>query len=319
VRKIGLLLLLSISVARAEVVDRIIALVNSEVVTESDLRAFNKKVGQNGMLDDLLLFGAGAESLQKSKQAQLNYVINEKLLESEIKKLNLSVTIEKVEQEIRDIAKRNRVSRAELLEAIKSQGMSASEYQDFIKNRIERQSLIEQEVSSKVRVSDEDALAKYMSDHPGSSEGIFEYTLSHILFNPKKGGLEKAKDRANLALSKLIAGENFDAVAEQFSEDPDFTSGGLLGSFKAGEFSKEMEVAVQNLKPGEVSNVVNSKGSLHILRLVSKKLISDPHFEKEKEKIRSSLFEVSFKKNFRVWLELKRDAAFVRINSSEYK
>jgi peptidyl-prolyl cis-trans isomerase SurA len=304
---------------RAEVIDRIVALVNTEVVTDSDLRAFSKKLKQNGMIDDLLLFGQKPDTLKNSKKDQLNYLINERLLESEIKRLNLSVTVEKVEQEIRDIAKRNHVSRNELLEAIKAQGMSVSEYQDFIKSRVERQSLIEQEVSSRVRVSDEDILAHYLRAHPNSNTGSFEYTLAHIVFNPQKGGMDKALTRAELALRKIKLGESFETVAEQFSEDSSFTPGGLLGTFRAGEFSKELEAAVQNLNAGQSSEIVKSRGVLHILKVLEKKVVADPAFEKDKEKIRGELFETAFQKNFRTWLEIKRDESFVRINLAEYK
>lgn len=313
-------LMLVSAFARAEIVDRIIAVVNTEIVTESDLRSFEKKLDQNGMVDDLLLFGQKPQSLKASKADQLKYLINERILESEIKRLNLSVTVEKVEQEIRDIAKRNKVSRAELLEAIKGQGVVISDYQDFIKTRIERQSLIEQEVSSKIRVSDEDVLAQYQRTHANSSSGSFEYTLAHIIVNPKKGGPEKAQERAQAALKKLAAGEAFDSVAEQFSEDPNFTAGGLLGTFRAGEFSRELEAAVQNLSVGQTSEIVKSRGgTLHILKVLGKRVIADPAFEKEKERVRSELFEVAFQKNFKTWLDMKKDDSFVRINVPDFK
>lgn len=301
--------------AAAETVDRIIAVVNTEIVTQSDLKSFSKKLSQSGMIDELLLFGIKQEALKTSQKDQVNYLISERILASEIKRLNLSVTIERVEQEIRDIAKRNRVSRNELLDAIKAQGMSVSEYQDFIKNRIERQSLIESEVSSKIRVSDEDVLAQYQRSRPQAELGIFEYTLAHIYLNPKKGGSEKALERASLAVNKVRSGESFETVAEQFSEDPNFTSGGLLGTFKAGEFSKDFEDAVSKLNVGEVSEPVKNKNGVYILKVLNKKVIADPTFEKEKEKIRSELFESAFQKNFKLWLESKKEDSFIRINT----
>jgi peptidyl-prolyl cis-trans isomerase SurA len=194
-----------ISHAASEVVDRIVAVISNEVVTESDVKAFSKRVNSKAMIDDLLLFGQKPESLRGNRKAQLEYLINERILNSEIKRLNLSVTIERVEQEIREIAKRNGASRAELLSAIKAQGMTTSDYQDFIKTRIERQSLIEQEISSKIRVSDEDVSAQFIRIHPQAEAGIYEYTLAHILFNPRKGGLAAAKERAETVLKRLRA------------------------------------------------------------------------------------------------------------------
>ena len=306
--------LISVEICSAETIYRVVAVVNTEIVTESDLRSFSKKVEKDGMIDDLLLFGKKPAELKGDRQAQLNYLISEKILDSEIKRLNLAVTVERVEQEIRDLAKRNGATRADLMSAIKAQGMSASDYQDFIKTRIERQSLIEQEISSKIRVSDEDVMAQFARVNPKATAGISEYTLAHILFNPKKGGPAAAKERAENVLKKLKAGESFDVLAEQNSEDSNFTAGGILGTFKTGEFNKELESAVSGLSAGEVSNVIQTKIGFQIIKVLNKKITTDPRLEKEKDKIRSMLFEQAFQKHFKNWLESKRDESFVKIN-----
>ncbi len=309
------ILFLHTNIASAEVVDRIMAVVNSEIVLQSDLKSFSKKVDQGGMIDDLLLFGQRPDSLKGNKALQTDFLINEKILDSEIKRLNLTVTVERVEQELRDIAKKNNVSRAELMNAIKAQGMSPSDYQDFIKTRIERQALIEQEISSKIRVSDEDVSAQYARMNPNANTGIYEYSLAHILFNPHKGGPQAAKERAEAVLKKIREGGSFDTLAEQNSEDPSFTTGGVLGVFKAGEFSPEMEKAVQGLGAGDVSDVVQTRAGFHIVKVLNKKIISDPKFEHEKEKIRAQLFEKAFQKHFKNWIDSKREESFIRINA----
>lgn len=309
-----LLLGFSFPALASELVDHIVAIVNTEVITDSDLKEFAQKVNDGGMIDDLLLFGQPANSLKGNRSAELNYLINEKILDSEVKRLNLSVTIERVEQEIRDIAKRNNVSRSEMMEAVKAQGMSPSAYQDFIRTRIERQSLIEQEVSAKIRVSDEDVMAQYLRQHPNANTGSYEYTLAQIYFNPKKGGADQARARAKAVLQKIRAGESFEALAEQNSEDPNFTAGGLLGTFKAGEFNREMENGIQGLSAGDVSEVVQARDGFHIVKVLNKNVISDPNYEKEKEKIRGVIFEQAFQKQLKNWLDMKRDDAFIRIN-----
>jgi peptidyl-prolyl cis-trans isomerase SurA len=298
----------------AEVVDKIIAVVNNEIVTESDIKSFSRKIDKNGFIDEMLLMGKSLGELKKSRADQLDYMINEKILDSEIKRLNLLVTSERVDQEIRNIAKKNGIGKSELLSTIKNQGISVSEYQNFVKTRVERQSLVEAEITSKIAVSDEDVLGQYMRAYPDSNSGVYEFTLSHIYFNPKKGGPEQAYDRAQVVLKKLRAGESFEVLAEQHSEDANFSAGGSLGTFKAGEFAKEMESAVNSLNIGEISEIVKSKTGFHILKVNNKKIVSDPRFEKEKEKIRAQLFEKSFQKHFRNWLQSKREESFIHIN-----
>lgn len=304
----------SIQALALEKVDGIVAVINTEVITETALSSFAKKIETGGMIDDLLLLGKSSSDLKNNKPEQLEYLINEKLLESEIKRLNLAITTERVEQELRDIAKKNGISRADLSQAIKAQGMVFSEYQAFIKSRIEKQSLIEQEISSKIRVSDEDVLAEYSRSNASGDSGVYEYALAHIYFNPKKGGAKAAEERARNVLTKIKAGLAFDSAAEQHSEDAGFSTGGTLGTFKQSEMSKEMEGGLKGLSAGQVSDVIKLKDGFHILKVVSKTVVSDPRFEKEKEKLRGRLFEVAFQKQFKNWLLQKREESFVRIN-----
>lgn len=300
--------------AQAEVVERIVAIINNEIILESDFRELQHKIKTPALLDDSMMMGKSIEDLKKDRKVQLDYLINEKIMASEIKRLNHSVTMERVDQEIKDMAKKNNVSVAEVLAAFKAQGISTSEYQNFLKEKIEKQSLIESEIISKLRISDDDALAEYLKKNPANKSSVNEFTIAHIFFNPKKGGAEAALTRGQAVLEKLRQGESFETLAEQNSEDPNFTSGGLLGTFKSGEFMKEVEDSIQNLNPGQTTGIVKSRMGFHIVKLLSKKLTTDPKFEREKEHIKSALFEQNFKRQMKNWLQSKREESFVRIN-----
>ena len=298
----------------AEVVEKTLAVVNSEIVLESDLKDLQKRLSKPGMIDDALLGDKTVDSLKKDRKAQLEYLINEKILASEIKRLNLSVTNERVESELKDMAKRNNVSDAELANILKGQGIAIADYKVFMKEKIEKQSLFDTEIISKLRISDEDAMNEYLKANPNNKPSIDEFSVAHIFFSPKKGGAEAAYGRAETVLGKLRGGENFDTMAEQFSEDPNFSTGGNLGTFKSGEFIPEIEAAISNLKVGETTQIVKSRLGYHIVKLTGKKLTQDPKFEKAKERIKAQLLEASFKRQLKLWLQNKRDESFVRIN-----
>lgn len=298
----------------AEVVEKTVAIVNSELVLESDFKDLEKKIGQPGLVDESILFDKPASSLKGNRKAQLEYLISEKLLRSEIKKLNLTVTDDRVDSELKEMAKRNNVSEADLLNIIKGQGISASEYKAFLKDSIEKRSLMDTEIVSKLRISDEDALNEYLKTNPNSRPAIDEFSVSHIFFNPKKGSAEASLKRAETVLIKVRGGENFENLAQQFSEDPNFSSGGSLGTFKSGEFLPEIEESVANLKVGETTPIVKSRMGFHIVKLTGKKLTVDPKFEKAKDRIKAQLLEVSFKRQLKTWLQSKRDESFVRVN-----
>lgn len=301
-------------ISHAEIVERIVAIVNNEIILEFDFKDLQHKLKTPAMIDESLLSDKGLDDLKKDRKVQLDYLINEKIMTSEIKRLNHNVTMERVDQEIRDMAKKNNVTVNDVLAAFKAQGISASEYQSFLKEKIEKQSLIESEIISKLRISDDDALAEYLKKNPENKSSVNEFTVAHIFFNPKKGGPDAAYKRAQAVLDKLRMGENFETLAEQNSEDPNFTSGGLLGTFKSGEFLNEVEDSIQNLNPGQTTGIVKSRMGFHIVKLLNKKLTLDPKFEREKEKIKAGLFEQNFKRQMKNWLLSKREEAFIRIN-----
>lgn len=302
------------SIVFAKPVDKIVAIVNQQIITLQDLDKFKKRLGGSGLVDDALLKLSDASVLQRDRNALLNHLIDEKLIDSEVKRKNMEVTIERVEQEIRNIAKTNNISRQQLTDALKAKGVGMAQYQDFIKTSLERQTLIEREVTNKIRISDEDISSYYLAKKGPSGAQIFEYTLAHIVFSPKTGGDDGALTRAKAVEDKLRGGNAFEKLAEQFSEDPNFTKGGLLGTFKAGEMSKEIDEAVRKLGPGEVSPIIKTGAGYHILKVTKRTLISDPKLDEQREDIRRVLYADAFKRQFRLWLNQRRDESFIKIN-----
>lgn len=300
--------------------EKTLAIVNSEIVLLSDLTSLREKTKTPTLIDESLIPESTSDKLSKleplksNREVQIRYLINEEIVDSEIKRLNLTVTMDRADLEIKDIAKRNGVSYEELLRAVKSEGISTADYQNFIKTRIERQNLIESEIVSKIRITDEEALSEYLrANKEGKALGV-EYSLAHIFFNPKKGGSEAALLRAKNVLDKLTGGEAFELLAEQNSEDKNFASGGLWGSFKSGELLPEMETALQSRKVGEYTGPLQSKAGYHIVKILEKKVVSDSGFEKEKDRIKSRLLEANMKRQFKIWLQSRYEEASIRIN-----
>ena len=115
----GILLLLA-SVGKAEVVDRIVAVINDSIVTESDITKYQQTLKKGQLVDDLLV--TDPQALLKDRSKLIEQLINERIIDSEIKKQGLSVTVEKIEQEIRKISGRNNISRNQLKQALSEQG-----------------------------------------------------------------------------------------------------------------------------------------------------------------------------------------------------
>lgn len=297
-----------------EVVERIVAVVNDDIVLLSDVDRYSAEIRKGAIVDDLL--ADDPKELLKDRTKLIEHLINEKVIESEIKKRNLLVNYEQVEKEITKIAGRNNINRAQLKDALKQQGTNFSDYQDFIKKRLERQALIEQSVTSKIKVSDEEIIAYYMKNKAPTTNvrTTYEYKLAHIVFLNEGGLTATPMKKAERIVERLKNGESFDSLASKFSEDPSFSTGGLLGTFKSGEFLKELEDAASKIEVGQVSKPVVTKSGVHVLKILEKRAIPDPKIEAEKERIRQVLYQQAFKRQFSFWLDQRRRDSFVRVN-----
>ncbi|MCB0341551.1 MAG: peptidylprolyl isomerase [Pseudobdellovibrionaceae bacterium] len=301
---------LLVQLSYAKIVERIVAIVNQEIITLSDIEDFQSRLKKGGLVDQALLKSVDKNKILANKEALVEQLINERIVDSEIKRLELTVPIERVEQEIRSITRRNGISRDQLKTKLEQEGLKFSEYQDFVKSSLERRSLIEREVSSKIKISDEDVANFYVQNSTNKDTLTFKYTISHILFKPDSQGAE----RAEKVSKKIQSGATFESMASQFSEDPNFSQGGLLGTFALNELSSEFQQAIKLLAENDVTSVVKSPMGFHIIKVNKKVLAPDPHFESNKEQLRESLFAQEFDKQFANWLEQKRQESFIRIN-----
>lgn len=301
------------TLAWAETVEKIVAIVNDEIITLTDIRRYESRLKAKMQMDELVSQGASPKELLADRNKLVGILIDEKVLDSEVKKQNLSITVERVEKEIRNISKNNRMSRAQLKQALQNQGLDFAEYQNMIKTRLERQSLIEKNLTSNIRVSDEE-VQSYLGSQSSPNQ-IAEYSISHILFKTS-GNAGAAKKRAEAVLKKINEGKGFEELAGDNSEDPNFSPGGKLGTFRQGEMLKEIEVAVKKMKVGETSGLVKTKMGLHILKLTDKKVIANPAAQEETEKTRAMLSQKAFQRQFRIWLDQRKQEAFIRINKT---
>ncbi len=303
-----ILVLVSTLVAKAEVVDKVLAIVSEEPILQSDMIKLRQRLKADKIQDELFTINKG-ELLKNDKKA-LEFLVEEKILKSEIKRQNLEVTKEAVDEEINKIQRRNKISRSQLREALKAQGTNFADYLDYVKDRMERQAVIQQSITSKIRISDEDINSYYLEKFGKTKKNSFQYTLSHILF--RKG---EAQKNATEIYQKIKNGQNFEELAGQSSEDPNFSAGGALGKFKSGEVMKEIEVAVSSLEAGDITPPVKTSMGVHIIKVNEKKLIPSADYEAKKNQIQGELTNKALKEQFRFWIEQKKKETFIKINS----
>ncbi len=320
-RKFFLISLLSVFIFSAApahaakvVVNKVVAIVNSEPILQSDVKAFTKRLRQEGGVDESLIFEeAPLKVLKSNSKQQLEYLIREKMILSEVKKLNLTVSEDRLDSEVNSLAKRNQMTKAQFVEFIRKQGYSLNEYRQNLKSRLERQSFYEAEVISKLRITDEDALNEFRQKNPNYVPSLNEYTISQIFVPAKNIGPKAAMDRAVLLKQRMNSGESFEAVANAYNAGTSAAKDGFLGTFKAGEFNQEIENEVAALSEGGVSEPIKSRQGVHIVKVINKKNTQDPQFLRIKDQIKSYLVEKNFKRQLKNWFESKKQETHIQI------
>jgi len=302
------------AITSAQVVDGIVAVVNEDAITQSDLRDFQNKLKKNGLIDDSLLGMYDRKKLQSDNKALLNYLIDERTIDSEIRRQGLVSPIEQVEGEIRNIARSRGVNLNQLRQALKAEGIAYSDYQDFIKTSLQRQNLLQKEVTSKIKISDEEVNSFYVKNYSSAKALVYEYTLAHIVFLSRNGGNSAAETRANSVYEKLKQRIPFETLVSQHSEDPQLTQGGFFGTFKVSDFNKSVADIISRLEPGEFSAPVRMPDGFHIFKATRKNLVPSPELEARREEIRRKLTAENFKRQYTIWIEQKRKESFIKIN-----
>lgn len=305
-------LVLATTSAQAKVLEKIYAVVNGETITLTEIKDYQKKLKTGGFLNDLL-FADPKERKKalKDRDYLLKLLVDEKIIDFEVKQNGYLITEERVEKEINSIASRQNATVSQLRQSLASQGVKFKEYKKFIKQSIERRQLVEKEITSKIKISEQDIVSHYLAKNDSSGTQVFEYSLSHILFD--SSNKEVAEDVAK----KIKSGQNFESMVAKHSVDADSkNNSGKFGEFKSGEMIASIQKAIDSLEIGESSKVVKTPMGLHIFKVVDKKLVKDPAIERQKQGIYQKLFAKAFKEQLDFWLVQKRKDAVIQVNKS---
>lgn len=310
---------LSCALSAKEVVDKVVATINNEIILLSDIKNMQNRVKKQGSIDETLLLGDSPENLKVDKKSQLAFLIREKLVESEIKRLGMSASDEHINSEFAQMAKKNQMKPEEFEKFLAAQGFKPEEYKEILKARYERQAFFEKEIVSKLRITDEDAYGVFQSKYPNYRPRVGEFKIAQIFFASKKGGGSSQKsdafERASAALARLNAGESFEALANQLDETRGSNKDGVLGVFKSGEFLPDIEKAIGDLSVNTASGILRGPDGFHIVKLLDKKTVVDPNFLKVKESIKASLVQQNFERQLKNWFELKKLEANIKISN----
>ena len=306
--------ILTFSPSRAEVVDRIIAYVNDDIITLSELNertnAFVAARRQNPFLRE------EEQSLEKIRRNILDLLINERLAAQEISRLKISVSDEEMAEAIGTILRENRLTQETLEAKLRQDGKTIEDLREQIKAGLEQKKLVNREVSSKTVITDE-MIQAYYEDHIEEFERNERWRIQDIYlpFTPTDTPEERTHLRnvAKRILERLRTEGDFTSLAKRYSQGPGAEAGGDLGFFSKGELEPVLEAAIEALKPGEVSPDIETTRGIHIIKLTEVDKSPAKPLEEVEGTIRDLLYrrEVDFR--YREWLSGLRERSYVKI------
>lgn len=250
--------------------DYIVAVVNSEPVTNNEVRTAMQRV-----LKDITQQRQVAPPADELRRRVLERLINERAQLQEANETGIKIDEAAVDQAEQAVARQNQIDVAELRLRVAKDGVTPARFRSQLRDQLTLQRLHERDVEGRIRVSEAD-IDRFIADQEaGSADPLAqEINLAHLLIAlPEKATAEQAASglaQAQKVLGRLRAGEEFSAVVQELSA-ADRSNGGQMGLRRADRYPPAFVAATQNLAVGQVSDMVRSGAGFHVLKLVEKR------------------------------------------------
>ena len=293
----------------AEVVDKIVVVVNSEIITQREIDVMLAPVYAQYRTEY-----HGEELIRRiedAREAILKQLIEDRLILSEAKKQNITVEDKEVESKIGDIKKRVG-SEKELESMLNEQNLTLKELRERYKEKIMIHKLIDQKVGAKIIITPLE-VKNYYNLHKDDFLQPEEIKLRQILIKPTKerGGEQGALQLAGEILKRLKEGCDFEGLVKEYSDGPGAAEGGIMNSVKRGDLMPQVEDIVFNLKEGQMTGIIQSSLGYHIFKLEEKKLRRTQELPEVRQQIEEYLYREKANQKLRGWIDSLTKSAYI--------
>ena len=295
------------------VVDRVVAVVNQEIITLSEVEKWIGPLKDEIVAKDRL---ERREQVQEICRKVLEKLIEEKLIDQEVKKSGVKVPSKEIEATLDEVKRRNAATQEDLEKALAADGLTLEAYKKQIEKGLQRQKLINWSVKVETKAGEKELRDFYQKNadryRPNES-----YRPSHILFVIPKDAtpdeVKEIKKKCQTVLEKIKGGSDFGEMALLYSQDTSSKDMGDLGYFKKGELVPAFEREALRLKIGEVSGIVRTEFGFHIIKLLDRKGLEPLPFEEVKERIQADYFESEMEKAYKQYLSTLKEKSIIEI------
>ncbi|MBI5508515.1 MAG: peptidylprolyl isomerase [Deltaproteobacteria bacterium] len=303
--------------ASREVVDKIAAVIEGEIITIAELDA--KAQPYMAKLDDVKDPKERERQRLDILRRVLDIEIGERIVDAELERSRdkLGVADADVDRAVQEVQKLNNLNEQQLQQALYAQGITWAEYRKKLKAQIERTRLIQFQVQGKVQVKDADVEHRCEERQQAQSRDL-QLCAAHLLTAIPKGAaadeVEQIHARASKLQAELQAGADFSAYALKYSDDKGAPDGNL-GCFGKGEMVEPFEKAAFALKVGEVSPVVRTEFGFHIIKLNDRRAPGGSNCKDETvlNTFRNEIYQEELDRQMNNWLTDLRRKRFVEV------
>jgi peptidyl-prolyl cis-trans isomerase SurA len=265
---LSLLLVLISPVLQAETLDRIVAIVEDDVILESELMQEATSVARKLQANHVTLPPSNV-----LKRQILERMIVQKLQRQIAEKSGAQVSEEMLQNAIAEIARNNKMTPAQFRANLDKQGINYKQFAQSISNEIIVNQMRSREIGSRIKVTDNE-INHYIETHSNLNDND-SYHLGHILIalpeTASAKAIQKAKEQAVNIVAKLRKGQDFRELAMSSSDDEQALKGGDLGWRSAGEIPTLFADIVTKMQPGDIAEPIRSPSGFHIVKLLEAK------------------------------------------------
>ncbi len=301
-------------VAQAEMVDRIIAIVNDDVITFSDLNregaALFRRITQEAPPDQVEM------ALLRAREEVLSSLIDRLIVEQRAKKLGISVGNPEVDGAISRIIERNKTTAEKFWQQMALMGSNEQDYRELIRSQVLRERLIDYEIRSRVVVNEERIREFYEKNYAQKikEDSYHVLQMGFVWKENTQAAKDDARRRAEEAHQHALAGQDFRTLARQSSDLPSAKDGGDIGVFKRTEMAPYMKASILGLQAGQISAIQETPAGYQFFKLLSDRgdVGLQASYESVKEQIRQRLYEEALSSHFQKWVKELRDQAYIK-------
>lgn len=311
------LLLLRAPWAAATTVDRIVAIVNDEVITQTELEQEGRRAF--AAIRKNLPAEERDSKLAETRKKVLKSMVDDLLLSQKARELKIETTPAEVGDSLDSMLAENKMTMEQFQQELAGEGMSDADYRARLTEQINRSKLINSQIRAKIVINEERARKYYqevyLKEAPPPGYHLLQMGFRWGGADAASATREEARQRAERIRKLVQDGQDFRELARSFSELPTAKDGGDMGAIAPEEMAPDMRELLLDLAPGQVSRVADAGETVHFFQVLTINLDGHPQFptyELVKDAIRERLFQSEMKSRLENWMKELREQAMIK-------